>query len=1410
MNESILKNTEYVYSSLFRWGLKRFSCDVKYYTEEPLPDLDYVICSIVSTGGDGLYKRQSLGVMLGFNVIDSQPDIYYDKSEDKLFSDILSLVEDHHLIEINEGYIQITNLGQLSLKNHTLYRFYSGRQYIYEHLNVTHDYPDVLKMFPFYKDMGIYTTLNPGSSYWPDEKEIPYIIGKRPDELIKRILLQSDKEAHIYEASISELYDFETKNVPIRLYSRNGEYLPTVYKGEELAPLATQLLWLPKNELQKDNAILECLFRKLWDNKDAVLDYDSLEPYFELVDYEDLTKDSRTVWSDSRLFDQIVKMATSKCWLNISNNCELQVLYKYLSKYTDYLDWEVLTSRVEDDFLLKHFKEYPWDLEYISQDTTQDITFIQQLIVLYGEYTDEWDWKALEPRLERDFVLSNLSLVNVNLAQYTEDTPEVRACILKNIDKKWDWKRVERDFSLDFLLTNLTALQKNFTFSEMFDRVFTNKEWSEKFIGNAIFISAVKTNISENGPLSSQLYNQKDYNWTDEIIDTFESLSLISWASTKYAIGFECNPYLCWDEAFFEKYSHKVSTSAGKDFLSSNIKDEGTILAHRDFDWNWSMLSANQNITTDFIRNNQKLPWDWSILTERMFTSLKNYNGIGHPLFIDKWNWDFLSANLPSDFLSANLPKYANYWNWEEIIDRLITDDTRLNITWLSSFAASLNSIGDSFKREAAWSYLTNEYTYEELKGLLHRTKNTGYYAWDLFVLYEKPQFNIFSDIAECQDFIDWEAISRSSFIDDKLKYNPRSGITQSSWNKDVKNLITTYRDQWDFFGLSTFESLNDQDWFLSAFKTELDWEYISLHSKIFAVEDKEDKQELSRVINAYKKYISFQALSSRKDLDIVQIRKIAPEAEYDYNVLIANGTFRVTIDDIKGRPNYNWDWRIISGSAFEPTAEFLEDHLNKDWDWRLLSQKNLSRVWSKESLIKKMASDKSIASEVDWIVLTGRTDFPCTIEILSLLPENQVDWSKVSRRKDIKNLLEDFADYLDWQAVSANIYFDVNDIELLRRYADDLDWNILCSRKDFVYTESILEQFSDRIDWTKASGAENINFTAALVDRFVDYWDWPILVKNKAFFNKVEFRDKGYLKQENIVTFIEAFPFAPKAYHFTHMSNAVSIIKRHSLQSRNRAEGHFENSAGSNVDNTAKAHNFARFYFNSKSPTQFYNECLGKDKDKAYYDSALKLGLPKCPMPVFFVIDVEELLTKFPDKCFYSNGNMQKRSTKAFKVIDDPHKIQADEIFSRYNKDARQQEFLVEDELDLSSLSSLQICCYDDYQRDLLKGLVSNSPLCSKIKTNQGLYIRENKQLYFDDDHESLTISTNYVNPFDFRIEHESDSLEIMAPGANVREKGQNIYVNGRFEIKKNVPFKIYFEVTEPRKLSYLIYTNY
>ena len=128
-----------------------------------MPDLDYVICSLLATTEYGAYEKRSLGVMLGFSIVDNQPEAYFDKAELKLYEDILSIVEKNHLIRVNEDFVEITNLGRLSLANNTSYRFFSGRQNLYEHLTFSYPYPDALQMFPFYKDMGIYTELQSGA-----------------------------------------------------------------------------------------------------------------------------------------------------------------------------------------------------------------------------------------------------------------------------------------------------------------------------------------------------------------------------------------------------------------------------------------------------------------------------------------------------------------------------------------------------------------------------------------------------------------------------------------------------------------------------------------------------------------------------------------------------------------------------------------------------------------------------------------------------------------------------------------------------------------------------------------------------------------------------------------------------------------------------------------------------------------------------------------------------------------------------------------------------------------------------------------------------------------------------------------------------------------------------------------------
>lgn len=1468
--KEIIQSAEYIYSTYTKWGLKKFICDIEYYTEETLNDLFFVICSILDTN-DGIYDKRELGLLLGLSMCNQtnngKNETYFDIAEVRLFDDILAEVEKENLIRIAEHDVILTTLGKVSLKENKHFSFYKGKQFVYEHLKLKSETPTALLMFPFFKDMGIGSQITNSSRFWPNDEEVEDIIYYKKNQLIKRLENHSSEISHIYFAKQEDYFDIDSKRIQVNLYKGNEGYFPVIMNGENIAEKASNLILEPLNISRKEDLVQECLFQQLWDDKEAVLNYEALKPFIELVDFEELTKDNRTVWGDNNLFNIIKERSNQTCWRNISRFCTLDALYEHIEDIKDKLDWPIFTGRADDIFLTDNFLIYPWDLEILSEDNNREEKVLEKLILLQKETSDEWNWEYLEQRLSSDFVLQHLDIVRVNLSIYTEDNPDVRMAILSNIECRWDWDKIESSFDLQFILENISSLSDHFTYTYLFDRIFSDTLWSEKFVKNNDFKIALSNASKGNGSLSSCILNDREYIWTSSVIDLFSSLGLISWSSTPYMKGFECNPLLVWDKEFFSKYSNNVITEEGSIIVSKGINDFNILLENPLFAWSWDAISSNKALITnndlflnfgdrlnwvlifehqddilflqsiddiesmigeneeawtmfsklatlDYVKKQYKakgFPWDWSVLTERMFKELKLEN-IGHPMFINKWDWNYLSEHIDKDFILNNLEKYSGYWCWDIVFNRILTPTNRLDYSFLDSIASILTNINGSKKCKDAWSALTRQYKFKELKKLIKDTVHKRLYWWDInyFCLHE--EFDVFSDLQDFHNLVDWEAISSSPTVDKSLKFNPKLKIKPKAWNDDVIKILSDSQNRWNFKALSSFESLRDQRWFVSRFKKEIDWDFISRNSKIFA---EEDKQKLNEVIESYKDYINFKALSERNDVNIEQVIKIYPKGDYDYNKLIERGVIKVTMSLVAEIPDYEWNLQLLTTSpSFIPKAAWLLENLSEDLNWEYITARENESAWSNEELLREMAVQKDISERVNWKFISEQKSFPLIKELLMILPFDKINWRNISQRKGIISLIEDFKYLLDWRILSANKHLDIRDISFLNQYKENLVWSIICNRTDFTFTNDILESFADYIDWDKASSSLDIMFSRSLVDKYQDRWNWPVLVKNRAFHNKVDISDMPYVKKINIIDFIEHFkPRKPLAYHFTHMSNALNIIRNMKLQSRNYAEGNFTNSAGSNVHRTAKAHRFARFYFAPKSPTQFYNECLGKDEsDYKYYRKAINLGLPKCPLPVFFVFDIEELLMTIPDKCYYSNGNMQKDSSRSFKVIEEPNRIKAREIYinSWDTFDERQQEFLVEGELDFSKLNKIRICCYDDYQAKMLKKELSGSQWEDIISIDRSLYEHCNKELRYEESDESIRISTNnYRHPFEFKVVYASGVPTIINKNMVLRQRNNNIFLKDSVEINKDVPFEVYFETKEPRVESWLIFKN-
>lgn len=1469
MITDILSSSEYIYSAETKWGLHKYVCNVAYFTEEPLDDLYYVICSILDSTEEKCYDKGSLGILLGFGVTtqekEGKTDVYYDVAEARLFEDILKKVEKEHLIKIDENIIQLTVLGLISLKEGKHYKFFSGTQDLYEHSMLRSEYPLALQMFPFYIDMGIYTSIKTKKQIWPEDKDVAACIYFQNDQLKKRLELQSKEKNNIYYAEIQEYFDFEVRKVPVKLFKHAEEYIPVIMNNNDIAIKATELIRKDLNSLKRENIVLECLFQKLWDNKDSILNFITLEPYFELVDYEELSKDSRTDWTDLQLLDNIVDNANPTCWRNITRHCNINVLSNNIDRFKDNLDWPIISERIDDSFLIDNFLNYPWDLEVISEDMNRKVSVIERLILLQKNTEEDWNWEELKYRLSRNFIISHLDLVKIDLASFTNDNEDIHKAILAHIDKRWDWYKIETEFNLQFIYDHIDTLGVHLGFTHLFDRIFTDSEWSQKFASNIIFKNVIEEVSKEGGALSSSIFNDKEYLWTFEIIDLLCANGLLCWESTPYTVGFECNPHLNWTKEFFNKYCVYVTTEEGRKFVSSQVQDIQILIEASEYNWDWNAISSNKSLLSEMllfssfgkkldwklvfsnqedvsflqsingiesmIGNDQEAwsafssiasieyvinkykdsnyPWDWSVLTERMFSKLKLDN-LGNKLFIDKWDWTYLSEHVSVDFLIANLEKFSKYWNWEVSLSRIITQENRFDYNFLDNLAVTLTNIPGNDLFQKAWSALTSRYSFRELKKLIKETVRKRSYWWDMNYFCQHKDFNVFRDLEDCRNIVDWDILSTSPAVDASFVFNPKLGIKEKAWRDEIRKILTDERNRWNYASLSHFKSLRDEEWFISQYKEKIDWEYISQSSKIFCVKD---KQQLNNIIEAFKNHINFKTLSERDDVDIEQIININPRADYNYNKLIENEVIKATLQIVEKMPDYPWDWELVSSSdSFYPTAEFLKSHIDCNLNWQKLSKQENQKTWSDEKLVLMISQNENIRNQVDWYALSSLQTFPLSEELLDNIPLHELNWKRLSERKTIKSYIDKYKEYIDWTILSGNRDVISLERDILYKYKDYLDWVIICNKEDFVFTNEILDTFADYIDWNLASDSKDIKFTKQLVEKYKDRWNWPVLVKNKAFNNRVDISDMPYAKQINIVDFISKFPRKPKAYHFTHMENAVKIIRAMKLQSRNYADGNFSNSAGSNVHRTNKAHNFARFYFVPKSPTQFYNECLGKDRGTDYYDKAYNLGLPKCPLPVFFVFDIEELLTVMPDLCYYSNGNMQKDSSQCFKVVTDPHKIKAREIYidSRDTFDERQQEFLVEGELDFSKLRNVQICCYNDFQAQMLRNELKGTKWEQIITSCDEYYIHKNRELYFKEKEDSIEISTNYGCDFEFRVSYIGERIPSIVNNGNVlRQRGNNIYVASSVELKKDTPFEVFFEVNKPRIGSWLIFSN-
>ena len=774
------------------------------------------------------------------------------------------------------------------------------------------------------------------------------------------------------------------------------------------------------------------------------------------------------------------------------------------------------------------------------------------------------------------------------------------------------------------------------------------------------------------------------------------------------------------------------------------------------------------------------------------------------------------------------------------------------------------------------WALLTKRYSTKDIIALQSNLSlRSVRFDWNYSVVYNRPDFEIESYLQDYQEYgiyVDWDALSSSKALNRILRWDRNITKDFNNWEDLVVSILKNEDYDWNFKYLSTLTSINWCDNILKIRSEEWDWDYLSENSKCFSYNSKRPK-ELIKHIEKFDEWLNFALLSKRKDVRL-DIEKISAHLSYpwDWNAISHNKSFALTAEFVMEHKDFDWDWNALSyrnDCIF--TAEFIKGNKDKEWNWAFLSKRKeivlntdtlialVTKEWDWNELIRRKDIEFTpdllrliIDKDINWKAISQRDDFYPTLEVLNILKDQSIDWSQISRREDLAaNVIFLFKDKLDWKVLSHSSHINISDIKVLDLYKSYLDWNyisnspnlsltvevldefmdylnwiIVCKRTDFIINAEILEKFETKLDWSRISRTGNIEFTQEIVDKYRDRWDWVALSENPAF--RASGVESSFKKELNLMEFYNELKSnchgKPYVYHFTHLFNAIEVIRTRKILSRNRAKelGLLKyDAAGSVVHRSAKAHPYARFYYRTGTQTQFYNECLGKQRNTKYYQSALSNGLPMCPMPVFFKFDLQEVLSKRANLCSYSTGNLQTNWASVYRVIDDPYNIDAVHLYSHNNydkvvRDKKQQEFLVKNEFDFSDINDYQIICYDREETEILRSIFKDDPIREHIFSiyeAEDVFEHENPQLLFDMGNGELSINTRYNGDYIFQIESNNITKVKVYNTKDIKAEKKNIiqlYDAVSVELG-DTPFEVYYVNMSPaaRSPRWLVYKH-
>ena len=1120
-----------------------------------------------------------------------------------------------------------------------------------------------------------------------------------------------------------------------------------------------------------------------------------------------------------------------------------------------------VSKSIKDYGIVLENRTYPWNWNILAQnsDIANDERF-SEVLENQPELIIYWISCAKTELIEKNFDRLNISIY-VNRIQSAEQNISFYA------SNSTIWDRLSNSLSVQFIEKHLS---ENWNRETITRRLIPSIEVSDVILeqGKTVLNWDILSSKLAPTVIENRLNDYSDlWNWdviTDRVSPEFIHLKLKNYLSywnhdiamRKVAPLITIDDISDPDTAEFWNWQ-VISELSSKEFLLSILEEKEEVL-------DWDEVSRrictfkDCDLQTLFSKETISLHLNWSIINTTLQLS-----DVLECKDVEKanWDWNIITKRFNTDFIITHLKDYSSYWDWNVVLHDKF--DRTYIVSHLESVKDAVSQL-DALTKQDCWKTITRLYKPTELLLMSeNQTPLNGYY-WDYSYIYQS--------IGDPEEFINREhtyvdrtAFSACEAVNRMFEYDSDSFVFRT-WKTIVKSKLNNPKFGWDYKELTKHSSIQAQnEVFYSINPDSWDWDYISQFGNCLLPEHK------GKYMRKYKNRLNFNLISLREDIGIDdEMINSYIEESWDWQALSKNQRINLSFDFIFSLREKAWDWQALSK--------------NKVIKWNIKTLKQILKTPDVKELVSwddvvsktELKFDDSVLKlmsgiDFSWRSLTGNMSFVPSIDSVSKAKEEgkDIDWTSLSKNKHIdvafvrefkefldwtlltsntdvidpnsEIVIDEFVKLLDWEYVSQNMLLSMSRII---KYKDELNWGIVNQRFDFNQIElSEIEPIKELINWTKVSSS-SIIFTEEFLHQYRDKIDWYAFSRNESVdFSADMYKD--FAKELNRVKFIDSLAECNsyrysglKVYHFSHMFNAIEIIKNRKILSRNKAEASHTlkyDAAGSVVHRTSKAHPYARFYFRPKSPTQFYNECLGWDRTletgygKSYYSEACGLHLPKCPMPVFFEFDVREVITKLQDKCYYSTGNLQTNAASVAKVDETPGRIRTDYLYCNvsdalsltrdyfrgefvskstfmskfydfFNRifEQSQQEFLILDELDFSDLESLRIFCYDEFQKNLLLQYLGDDPIAQKVEVNSRMYSYDKRSLEMTEDEDTITITSDY--DLDGCAYMLVKGGKVINPSSikNTTSSGVIVYPSVTFD-KKNLPSEIFFVDPNP-----------